>query len=343
MVRALASTVCLVDRVHGRPEYVRPAAPVPPSYKWEEGWREARPADALDRGAWWSVFSDPPLDALMRQVEISNQNVAAAEAAFRNTAEAVAAARAGFFPTVDVNASATRARTGISRGSGAGVTDGSGRIGNAFRATGRQLDPRFVGACSAECDRCGSDRAGQRRRSCRGAPRGAGATGDGLYDYPGTRRAAPAGRCVRESLLEVSADHPEPVQCRARLRRRRGTGAHDSRKHASPRDRGGDPAGPARKRDCRADRQAAIGAEHRAGAGTAGPAGNPGGAAVGFARASAGYAAAERRMPPPMPRSASPRRRFIPISNCRANTGSPRPRSPGWCRLRACCGRSGRH
>ena len=137
MVRALALTVCLVlTACTVGPEYVRPAAPVPPSYKWEEGWREARPADALDRGAWWSVFSDPALDALMRQVEISNQNVAAAEAAFRNTAEAVAAARAGFFPTVDVNASAARARTGISRGSGAGVTDGSGQIGNAFRATG---------------------------------------------------------------------------------------------------------------------------------------------------------------------------------------------------------------
>ena len=99
MVRALALTVCLVlTACTVGPEYVRPAAPVPPSYKWEEGWREARPADALERGAWWSVFSDPALDALMRQVEISNQNVAAAEAAFRNTAEAVAAARAAFFP-----------------------------------------------------------------------------------------------------------------------------------------------------------------------------------------------------------------------------------------------------
>src|SRR3954463_16640292 len=137
MVRALALTVCLVlTACTVGPEYVRPAAPVPPLYKWEEGWREARPADALDRGAWWSVFEDSALDTLMRQVEISNQNVAAAEAAFRNAAEAVAAARAGFFPTVDVNASATRARAGISRGSGFGITDASGRLGNNFRAAG---------------------------------------------------------------------------------------------------------------------------------------------------------------------------------------------------------------
>jgi len=127
----LGLTACTVG-----PEYIRPAAPVPASYKWEKGWREARPADALDRGAWWSVFNDPALDALMRQVEISNQNVAAAEAAFRNAAEAVAVARAGFFPTIDVNASATRARAGVSRGSGVGLTVGSGRLGNAFRAAG---------------------------------------------------------------------------------------------------------------------------------------------------------------------------------------------------------------
>src|SRR3954469_15024012 len=99
MVRALALTVCLVlTACTVGPEYVRPAAPVPASYKWEPGWREARPADALDRGAWWSVFDDPALDALLRQVESSDQNVAAAEAAFRSATAAVAGARAAFFP-----------------------------------------------------------------------------------------------------------------------------------------------------------------------------------------------------------------------------------------------------
>ena len=137
-----ALTACTVG-----PEYVRPAAPVPASYKWEEGWREARPADALDRGAWWSVFNDPALDALMRQVEISNQNVAAAEAAFRNAAEAVAAARAGFFPTVDVNASATRARAGVSRGSGTGRAR-MDRAGSAMRSAppGRPAGSPICGA-----------------------------------------------------------------------------------------------------------------------------------------------------------------------------------------------------
>ncbi len=116
----LASAACTVG-----PEYVRPTAPVPASYKWENGWREARPADSVERGEWWSVFKDPALDALLRQVDVSNQNVAAAEAAFRNAAAVTAEARSAFFPVVDVNASALRSRTG-----GMGQL---GQIGSAFR------------------------------------------------------------------------------------------------------------------------------------------------------------------------------------------------------------------
>src|SRR3954447_22485892 len=112
MVRGFGLTVCLaLTACMVGPEYFRPTAPVPASYKWEAGWREARPADATERGAWWSVFGDPMLDALLRQVEISNQNLAAAEAAFRTATAAVAEARAAFFPTAQVNALAERSRT----------------------------------------------------------------------------------------------------------------------------------------------------------------------------------------------------------------------------------------
>ena len=111
------------------PDYQRPAAPVPAAYKeaWkpgarEAGWRVGRPRDAVDRGAWWSVYGDPVLDGLERQIDISNQNLKAAEAAFRQAEAIVAAARAGFFPTVGIDASAERSRSG-------------GRIANSFRAT----------------------------------------------------------------------------------------------------------------------------------------------------------------------------------------------------------------
>ena len=107
------------------PDYQRPAAPVPAAYK-EEGWRPARPADTIDRGAWWSLYHDPVLDRLERQIDISNQNLKAAEAAFRQAEAIVAQARAGFFPTGTLNASAQRFRGGGSAGSTSAARGGVG-------------------------------------------------------------------------------------------------------------------------------------------------------------------------------------------------------------------------
>jgi NodT family efflux transporter outer membrane factor (OMF) lipoprotein len=117
------------------PDYRRPDAPVPAVYKeaWKPGpqatgWRIGQPQDAIDRGAWWSIYHDPVLDGLERQIDISNQNLKSAEAAFRASEAIVAQARAGFFPTASLNGAATRSRSG---GSG-----GGGHISNFFSATG---------------------------------------------------------------------------------------------------------------------------------------------------------------------------------------------------------------
>src|SRR6185437_1173872 len=59
---ALVATACTVG-----PDYQRPAAIVPAAYK-EDGWKVGAPQDALDRGAWWSVYGDSILDDLERQV-----------------------------------------------------------------------------------------------------------------------------------------------------------------------------------------------------------------------------------------------------------------------------------
>jgi len=132
------------------PDYEKPDAPVPAAYKeaWkpgptETGWRQARPADAIDRGAWWSIFHDPVLDSLVRQIDISNQNLKAAEAAFREAEATVAAARAQFFPTATLDASASRSRgsggggSAVVTGSGAvvGGGGGGGHISNQFTVT----------------------------------------------------------------------------------------------------------------------------------------------------------------------------------------------------------------
>ena len=113
------------------PDYHRPDAPVPATYK--EGWKTGEPQDAIDRGAWWSIYSDPVLDQLERQIEISNQNLRAADAAYRQARAVVAQARSGYFPTISVAASATR--SGQGRNSTAGVTSGAGitRFGSGVR------------------------------------------------------------------------------------------------------------------------------------------------------------------------------------------------------------------
>lgn len=104
------------------PNYSRPPVETPPAFKEAQGWTPARPADGLDRGDWWSMFNDPVLDSLERKVEVSNQNLAAAEAAYRQARALVAEQRASLFPTVDLTGSATRSK----RGSGTSNQTGSG-------------------------------------------------------------------------------------------------------------------------------------------------------------------------------------------------------------------------
>ena len=118
------------------PDYVRPDAPVPAAYKeaWKpgpltKGWELARPNEAIDRGAWWSIYHDPVLDRLEPQIDISNENLKAAEAAFREAEATVAAARAQFFPSVNADASATRSRTSANNGR---ASFGGGTIQNNF-------------------------------------------------------------------------------------------------------------------------------------------------------------------------------------------------------------------
>lgn len=100
------------------PEYVRPAADVPAAYKEMEGWKTARPKDSSLKGAWWKLFNDPQLNALEEQVTVSNQNLAAAEAQFRQARALVQAARASYFPTVTAGASYARSRKSSNAGKG---------------------------------------------------------------------------------------------------------------------------------------------------------------------------------------------------------------------------------
>jgi len=107
------------------PKYQRPPAPTPAAYKetppatWAETqeWKQAQPSEGVKRGKWWEIYNDAELSALEEQVSISNQNVLAAEAQFREAKFAVRIARSSLYPTVSAAPSIVGSRiTGTNNG-----------------------------------------------------------------------------------------------------------------------------------------------------------------------------------------------------------------------------------
>ena len=92
------------------PKYQRPATEVPTAYKEVGDWKPAQPNDQNLRDNWWQIFQDPQLNALEAQVNVSNQNLKAAEAQYTQARALVRYQRANYFPTVTVEPSATRNR-----------------------------------------------------------------------------------------------------------------------------------------------------------------------------------------------------------------------------------------
>jgi NodT family efflux transporter outer membrane factor (OMF) lipoprotein len=90
------------------PDYHRPPFDATADYKEAADWKPSEPNDILSRGPWWKIFNDDVLDGLEAQIDISNQNVKAAEAAFEQSRALVAQARAGFWPTIAATVGAQR-------------------------------------------------------------------------------------------------------------------------------------------------------------------------------------------------------------------------------------------
>jgi NodT family efflux transporter outer membrane factor (OMF) lipoprotein len=135
---ACAATAALAGCMVG-PNYHRPQTPIAPAFK-EQGWNPAQPADLSPRGDWWTVFNDPALSALEAKVAISNQNVAASEAAYRQAEALVAEQRAALFPTLDLNGNVTRAKSGSGGGGSATVgnstsTSSGNKAATSYRAS----------------------------------------------------------------------------------------------------------------------------------------------------------------------------------------------------------------
>ncbi|AIY42782.1 RND efflux system [Collimonas arenae] len=127
---AAAAAALLLSACAVGPDYIRPATVAPIAFKENKDWKTATPKDQELHGKWWEIYQDPQLNALVEQVNISNQNLAQSEAQFRQAAALVQSARAAYLPTVSASVSATR--SGGSRNSAGSTTGSSSSVGNSF-------------------------------------------------------------------------------------------------------------------------------------------------------------------------------------------------------------------
>ena len=124
LIPALVSV--LLSACAAGPDYQRPTVDTPAAFKELGDWKPAEPREpAADR--WWTAFGDPVLDDLQARLEISNQNLRAAEAAYRQALALADAARASWFPAINATAGATR-----SASSAATATSGNAPARNSF-------------------------------------------------------------------------------------------------------------------------------------------------------------------------------------------------------------------
>ena len=96
------------------PDYMRPSVVISPMYKENAGWTPAAPQQAAGWETWWGIYNDPVLDGLEKEVDISNQNLRAAEAAFRAAQAEVSVQRSALLPTLSAGLSVRAAGNGTS-------------------------------------------------------------------------------------------------------------------------------------------------------------------------------------------------------------------------------------
>lgn len=87
------------------PDYQRPETSAPVA------WKAASAAAAMPRGAWWTLFEDADLDALVTRALSTNQSLAAAAARVEQARAVAGVARSNYLPSVGLNPSVSRART----------------------------------------------------------------------------------------------------------------------------------------------------------------------------------------------------------------------------------------
>ena len=101
---------CLLAGCAVGPRYTPPVPQTPILQEYKEGgtWKPANPADEIQKGKWWEIFKDSQLNELEQQIDISNQNLKAAQASYDQARAIIRQNRADLYPTVTGGTSITR-------------------------------------------------------------------------------------------------------------------------------------------------------------------------------------------------------------------------------------------
>ena len=106
---AAAAALALLAGCDMAPDYRRPEmAAAAPAFKESKDWKQAAPADALPRGAWWQIFKDADLDRLEKRLEDGNQTLQQALALHEQAVAQARIAGAAQLPQLNYNTSINR-------------------------------------------------------------------------------------------------------------------------------------------------------------------------------------------------------------------------------------------
>src|SRR5262249_5836074 len=109
-LRALLATAVLLVGCTVGPDYQRPELSVPPAFRGVDPNAPATPESVGDL-AWWQLFQDETLQALIRASLVENYDVRIAAARILDARAQVTIARSFQFPEVNASASAPYERT----------------------------------------------------------------------------------------------------------------------------------------------------------------------------------------------------------------------------------------
>ena len=109
---SLLSAALLLGACAVGPDYERPNTAVSAQFKEASGWKTAAPSDQQLGDAWWQLYGDAELNQLIGKLNVSNQNLAAAEAQYRQARALLGSARAAFYPTLSAGAGVNRSGQG---------------------------------------------------------------------------------------------------------------------------------------------------------------------------------------------------------------------------------------